>query len=145
MKTTKRNKITRKVKSGRQSIYGEFCQEIDLFNNSQPFPDWVFDFRERLLTSTPSKLIKFCRKLKSAGVKFHILCPININDKWEFADVYIPSRRVVVMVNTQPHPAGWLSQRAQFFTGLCKVYELDGYESDEYISSLIDKLRMRCV
>lgn len=66
---------------------------------------------------------------------------MNIFGKWKFADVYIPKRKTVVMVTTIPHSAGWLTQRAQFFTDRCKVYELDGYESEDFIKSLIEKLK----
>lgn len=130
-----------RAKIDRTSIYEEFCQEMDLFSDSQPYPDWVFDFREEHLSKISSKLIIFCRKLKKARIEFKILYPMNIFGKWKFADVYIPKVKTVVMVTTMPHPAGWLTQRAQFFTDQCKVYELDGYESEDYISNLIDKLK----
>lgn len=132
-----RHKTTR---IDRTSIYEEFCNEMDLFSETD-YPDWVFDFRENHLSKMSSKLIKFCRKLKAKGVEFRILYPMQIYGKWKFADVYIPSRKVVVMLNTAPHPAGWLSERARFFQDRCKVYELDGYESAAYINELIDKLR----
>lgn len=123
------------------SIYDEFCIEMDLFSDNQPYPDWVFDFREEHLSKMSSKLINFCRKIKSAGVEFRILYPMNIFGKWKFADVYVPKHKTVVMVTTMPHPAGWLTQRAQFFTDRCKVYELDGYESTDYINELLEKLK----
>lgn len=128
-------------KNNRTSIYDEFCIEMDLFSESQPYPDWIFDFRENHLSKMSSKLIKFCRKLKSAGVEFRILYPMRIDGKWKFADVYIPKRKTVVMVTTVPHPAGWLTQRAQFFADRCRVYELDGYESNDFINELINKLK----
>lgn len=129
------------AKIDRTSIYNEFCIEMDLFSDNQPYPDWIFDFREEHLSKMSSKLIKFCRKLKASGVEFKILYPMNIFGKWKFADVYIPKRKTVVMVTTIPHSAGWLTQRAQFFTDRCKVYELDGYESEDFIKSLIEKLK----
>ena len=128
-------------KTNRASIYDEFCNEMDLFSDTQPYPDWVFDFREQHLSKMSSRLINFCRKLKLAGVGFRILYPMNIFGKWKFADVYIPKRKTVVMVTTIPHPAGWLTERAQFFTDRCKVYELDGYESEDFINDLIEKLK----
>lgn len=136
MKTTKRKKKRISI----ASIYEDFCNEMDLFCETD-YPDWVFDFRENHLSKMSSKLIKFCRKLKSSGVDFKILYPMNIFGKWKFADVYVPKRKTVVMVTTMPHSAGWLTQRAQFFTDRCKVYELDGYESEDYINGLIDKLK----
>lgn len=127
-------------KAKRTSIYEEFCVEMDLFSESQPYPDWIFDFRENHLSKMSSKLIKFCRKLKSSGVEFRILYPMQIDGKWKFADVYVPKRKTVVMVTTIPHSPGWFTPRAQFFADRCRVYELDGYESDDFINELIEKL-----
>lgn len=143
MKYTQKHRKNREKKTtiNRTSIYDEFCVEMDLFSDNQPYPDWVFDFREQHLSKMSSKLIKFCQKLKSSGVEFRILYPINIFGKWKFADVYIPKRKTVIMVTTMPHSAGWLTQRAQFFTDRCKVYELDGYESEDYINGLIEMLK----
>lgn len=132
----KHNKSKRGV-----SIYEEFCQEMDLFSDNQPYPDWVFDFRENLLTKINSKTLKFCRKLKAVNVEFKILYPMQIFGKWKFADVYIPKRKTVVMVTTYPHSAAWLTERARFFQDRCKVYELDGYESEDMINEIIDKLK----
>lgn len=114
---------------------------MDLFSDNQPYPDWVFDFREEHLSKMSSKLIKFCRKLKSAKVEFKILYPMQINGKWKFADVYVPKRKTVVMVTTRPHSVGWLTQRARFFADRCKVYELDGYESEDMLNDIINKLK----
>lgn len=133
-------KRKQKKNSNKASIYEEFCQEMDLFSDSQPYPDWVFDFREEHLSKISSNLIKFCRKLKSAKVEFKILYPMQIFGKWKFADVYIPKHKTVVMVTTRPHPAAWLTDRARFFQDRCKVYELDGYESEDYLSELTNKL-----
>lgn len=127
--------------SSRITIYEEFCVEMDLFSTEQTFPDWIFDFRENHLSKVSNKLIKFCRKLKQNGIEFKILYPMEIYGKWKFADVYIPSKRTVVMVNTLPHSPGYLSQRASFFLDRCKVYELDGMESEEKLDELISKLR----
>lgn len=123
------------------SIYEELCQEMDLFSDTQPYPDWVFDFREQHLSKISSKLIKFCRKLKAANVEFKILYPMQIFGKWKFADIYIPQRKTVVMVTAYPHSAAWLTERARFFQDRCKVYELDGYESEDMINEMIDKLK----
>ena len=114
---------------------------MDLFSDNQPYPDWVFDFRENLLTKINSKTLKFCRKLKAVNVEFKILYPMQIFGKWKFADVYIPKRKTVVMVTTYPHSAAWLTERARFFQDRCKVYELDGYESEDMINEIIDKLK----
>ena len=115
--------------------------EMDLFSDTQPYPDWVFDFREQHLSKISSKLIKFCRKLKAANVEFKILYPMQIFGKWKFADVYIPKHKVVVIVTTYPHSAAWLTERARFFQDRCRVYELDGYESEGMINEIIDKLK----
>lgn len=125
----------------RVSIYEEFCVEMDLFSDNQPYPDWVFDFREQHLSKISSKLINFCRKLKSAKVEFKILYPMQIFGKWKFADVYIPKQKVVVIITTYPHSAAWLTERARFFQDRCSVYELDGYESECMINEIINKLK----
>ena len=113
---------------------------MDLFSENQSFPDWIFDYREHHLSKISSKLIKFCRKLKSANVNFKILYPINIFGKWKFADIYIPKHKIVVMVTTYPHLAGWLTERARFFEEMFKVYELDGCESENKLNKFIESL-----
>lgn len=128
-------------RTNRVSVYEEFCVEMDLFSDNQPYPDWVFDFREEHLSKISSKLINFCRKLKAANVEFKILYPMQIFGKWKFADVYIPKHKVVVIVTTYPHSAAWLTERARFFQDRCRVYELDGYESEGMINEIIDKLK----
>lgn len=130
-----------KTRKNRISFYEEFCQEMDLFSENQPFPDWIFDYREHHLSKISSKLIKFCRKLKSAKVDFKILYPVNIFGKWKFADVYIPNRQTVIMVTAYPHSTGWLTQRASFFKDRFKVHELDGYESEDKLNEFIESLR----
>lgn len=129
-----------KTRKNRISVYEEFCQEMDLFSENQLFPDWIFDYREHHLSKISSKLIKFCRKLKSANVNFKILYPVNIFGKWKFADIYIPKRKIVVMVTTYPHLAGWLTERARFFEEMFKVYELDGCESENKLNKFIESL-----
>ena len=99
-----------KTRKNRISVHEDFCQEMDLFSDNQPFFDWIFDYREHHLSKISSKLIKICRKLKSAKVNFKILYPINIFGKWKFADIYITKRKIVVMVTTYPHLAGWLTK-----------------------------------
>lgn len=136
-----KHKITRMDKA---TIYEEFCQEMGLLLDSQVYPDWVFDFREKHLSKISSKLINFCREVKAAKIEFKIFYPLQIFGKWKFADVYFPKRETVVIVTTRPHPAGWLTDRARFFQDRYKVYELDGYESEDTINELIDKIRKSC-
>lgn len=130
-----------KPRKSKISVFEEFCQEMDLFSENQPFSDWIFDYREHHLSKISPKLIKFCRKLKSAKVEFKILFPMQIDGKWKFADVYIPNRQTVILVTTYPHSTGWLTQRARFFADRCKVYELDGYESEDKLAEIIEKLK----
>jgi hypothetical protein len=66
---------------------------------------------------------------------------MRIFDKWKFADIYVPSKNTVIIVTTYPHPVGWLTERARFFKDRCNVYELDGDETTDYLSELIDKLK----
>ena len=130
-----------KTRKNRISVYEEFCQEMDLFSDNQPFSDWIFDYREHHLSKISSKLIKFCRNLKFANVNFKVLYPVCIFGKWKFADVYIPKHKTVVMMTTYPHSAGWLTQRASFFKDRFKVHELDGYENEDTLNKLIMGLR----
>lgn len=124
------------------TVYDEFCEEMDLFSEDMSFPDWIFDYREHHLSKINSKLIKFARKLKSKGVKFKILHPMEIDRKWKFADIYIPSTKTVVMVTTMPHSPGWLTQRAVFFADRCRVFELDGHESESRLDEIICKCKL---
>lgn len=125
----------------RLSIYEEFSVEMDLFSLDTNFPDWIFDFREHHLSKINSKLVKFCRKLKENRVNFKILFPIQIHDKWKFADIYIPKKKTVIMVTTTPHSPAYLTQRANFFNEWFKVYELDGYEGEHALGEIIANLK----
>lgn len=130
----------RNTRLNRISIYEEFCVEMDLFSESINFPDWVFDYREHHLSKINQKLIKFCRIIKSKGIEFSILYPIQINGKWKFADIYIPSAKSVVMFTSGLKPIGSMSERTRFFLDRFKVYEIDGYESENNINQIITKL-----
>ena len=39
-----------KTRKNRISVYEDFCQEMNLFIENQPFPDWIFDYREHRLS-----------------------------------------------------------------------------------------------
>lgn len=136
-------KNTKTPKKRRKTIVEEFCVELDIFSEGDACPEWVYRFRENLIRGLRSELVRTCRQLKSHGIELKILQPIGIGDKWKYADIYIPKYDTVVMVTTKPHPAGWLTERARFFTPLCKVYELDGYEAPEHIDVLVEKIRSR--
>lgn len=130
-------------KNRRNTIANEFCVELDIFSEGGNCPEWVYRFRENLIRGLRSELVRTCRQLKKLGLELKILQPISIGGKWKYADIYIPQYDTVVLVTTKPHPAGWLTERARFFAPLCKVYELDGYETPEYIAELVNKISNR--
>lgn len=89
-----KNKRTHKRVSN--NFWIEFASETDIFTNGILFPDWIFDFREELLTKLSPTVKKVCRVLKGI-VDFKIKYPVEIDGKWKFADIYIPSLKTVIV------------------------------------------------
>lgn len=85
-------------KNKKESFYNEFATELDLFSLYVSFPDWIYDFREKILFKIGKKFRVLCQNLKDAGVKFYIKYPIETDGQWKFADIYIPDSDLVVLL-----------------------------------------------
>lgn len=92
-KVKKEKKISKK-----ESFFVEFAEEIDLFSLQKSFPEWVYDYREDILNRVRKEFRVMCQHLKDAGIKFYMKYPIEIDGKWKFADVFIPDKRLVVLL-----------------------------------------------
>lgn len=106
----------------------EFKIELDFFDFGRQIPSWVFDYRDDHIRKISSKQMVMYRYLKDKGIEFKIKWPVYIDGKWKFADVYIPSRKMVIIFSTpisNHRPAGLLSYRAEFFADRYKVVEVE--------------------
>lgn len=95
----KKKKQVKEAKlSKKESFFMEFAREIDIFTLQKSFPEWVYDYREDILHRVSKDFRLMCQYLKDAGISFYMKYPIEINGKWKFADVYIPDRRLVILL-----------------------------------------------
>lgn len=93
----KKNKKEPKL-SKKEQFFVEFAEEIDLFAVSQKFPEWIYDYREDILNRVRKEFRVMCEMLKDAGIRFFVKYPIEIDGKWKFADIFIPDRKLVVLL-----------------------------------------------
>ena len=144
--TTKLKKKTKKSgKSSnlfeRSTFWTEFSAETDIFTDQSKFPDWIFDFREELLVKLSPTARRVCRWLKGT-VDFKIKYPIEIDDKWKFADIYIPSKRtVIVFLSSHKEFANICHktpERASFFSDRFRVVEFYEYHDFEYLKQKLE-------
>lgn len=127
----------------RLAFRNAFEEELDMGEFRRLVPEWVVENRAPLLDkiSTPVKQIGTI--LKSAGVCFKFRWPLQIDGRWKFADIYIPSTDTVVMVSSKKElatPTLFGDERAFFFEKKHNVCSLpyDCMEGDhDRIISLI--------
>jgi len=126
----------------KNDFFADFAAETDIFTAENAFPDWVYDFREDLISKLSPSMKKVCRNLKDLKVGFKIKYPVEIFGKWKFADVYIPSKKTVIMVlSSYKHnysPCNVLPERAEFFKDKFRVIDLYEYNAGD-----IDYLKRR--
>lgn len=122
-------------KTEKKSFFEEFSLETDIFAEKNPFPDWIFDFREQQLTKLSLPTKKLCRNLKALGYGFKIKYPIEIFGKWKFADIYIPKLNTVILVSSSykemGRPCNTNSDRAEYFKDKFMVIELFEYNAGD--------------
>ena len=94
----KRKKSSKERLTKKEAFFLEFSREIDIFGLQEHFPEWIYNYREEILSRVGCKFRVMCQFLKDAGIEFYIKFPIEINGKWKFADVFIPGREVVVLL-----------------------------------------------
>jgi len=82
----------------REAFFVEFADEIDLFSLQKTFPGWIYEYRETILSHIIKPFRVMCQHLKDSNIKFYVKYPIEIEGKWKFADVFIPSEKLVVLL-----------------------------------------------
>jgi hypothetical protein len=79
MEKNNRRKSRRQVDS---SWRDEFVNELNLFDcYDQVLPEWVLAYRENMLNSVSSCMIKLAHELQAKCIPFKLFCPIIFNDK----------------------------------------------------------------
>ncbi len=140
---SKRQQRTRMRKTMNDGFFEEFCTEIDLFDQEKSFPEWIFDFREKILSKISKKFRLMCQILKETGLSFKIKYPIEIEGKWKFADIYIPKYELVVLLISEYEmiglPCHSKSNRELFFENRFCVLAIMNYE----LSRLREKLKAK--
>ena len=107
------------VKSG---FYEEFCEELDIFTDENKHPEWVYRFREDILSKLSPTVRRVSRTLHGR-VNFKIMYPVEINGKYKFADIYIPHLNTVIVC---------LSSHKEFGNICCKTPEKTNYFSEKF-------------
>ena len=124
-----------------EAFFAEFAEEIDLFALQQQFPEWIYDFREEILHRVNKTFRVMCQYLKDDGIKFYMKYPIEINGKWKFADVFIPERKLVVLLlndtETMGLPCHSKTDREIWFGDRYKTIGICTYE----VNRTIDKIK----
>ncbi|HBG40949.1 MAG TPA: hypothetical protein DDW85_06005 [Porphyromonadaceae bacterium] len=118
----KKSKKTKK-KVADNDFFTQFAVETDIFLEKNPYPDWVFDYREGQLMKLSPNLKKVCRNLKALNVEFKIKYPVKIFDKWKFADIFIPSKKTVIVL---------LSSYKEFKEVCCKTPDRVKFFEDRF-------------
>ena len=126
-KLNKKSKLTKK-----ESFFSEFAREIDLFSVRVSFPEWVYEYREGVLGRIRKEFRVMCQYLKDAGLSFYIKYPIEIGGKWKFADVFIPSVGIVVLLLGEFEfiglPCHSKTDREIWFSGKYKTVGICAYD-----------------
>ena len=138
----KRKYHTHTRESVNDKFFAEYCNEVDIFDSQNHFPDWIYKFREQNLHKISKNFRLMCQILKDEGFEFKIKYPIENEGKWKFADVYLPKYNTVVLLMNEKDYIGlpcWSkSDRELFFEGKYSVIAVLPCE----LSNLHEKLSM---
>lgn len=144
---SKRQQRTRMRKTVNDRFFEELCTEIDLFDQEKSFPEWIFDFREKILSKISKKFRLMCQILKDARLSFKIKYPIEIEGKWKFADIYIPEYNLVVLLVSEYEiiglPCHSMGNRELFFSSEYRTLTVMDYELprlEEKLKAKLDKM-----
>lgn len=86
----------KKVRTAR-SFLAKFEEELDISGEDRTLPGRIPYIREKLARIASKNFVKICQDLRDAGVRYKLRYPIEINDRWKFADIYIPDINAVVL------------------------------------------------
>jgi len=106
----------------------DFAAELDLFDSGLDAPNWVFSYRDNLIRKMSAKQMAMCRWLKDNGFDFKIKWPVQKEDKWKFADVFLPKQSlIIIFANPMSNfrPVGLPSYRAEWFKDRFNVIEIE--------------------
>lgn len=106
-------------------FFAEYCNEVDIFDSQNHFPDWIYEFREQNLRKISKNFRLMCQILKDEGFEFKIKYPIESENKWKFADAYLPKYNLVVLLLSDKDfiglPCWSKSNKELFFEKKCSV------------------------
>lgn len=106
-------------------FFAEYCNEVDIFDSQNHFPNWIYEFREQNLRKISKNFRLMCQILKDEGFEFKIKYPIESENKWKFADAYLPKYNLVVLLLSDKDfiglPCWSKSNKELFFEKKCSV------------------------
>lgn len=125
-------------------FHEEYAEQIDLFSREcgRDFPDWIYNYRDKQLSSFTKTMRGMCRRLKDAQIDFVIKFPMEGDGKYKFADIYIPDKRIVLVEGSIYSPAAWESVRASFFRKHCncQVIEFDACDDAARLDDILTRV-----
>ena len=121
---TKRRNTERRdtLLSSRRTFYDDFAEELDIFTDEVKHPEWVYRFREDILSKLSPTVRRVARMLHGR-VNFKIKYPVEMNGKYKFADIYIPHTNTVIVC---------LSSHNEFGNICCKTPEKTNHFSERF-------------
>lgn len=125
--TQLQNQPKKTQKTGRGSkFFTEFAEELDVFDSEREIPDWVFEYRENILSNLSYPLKRICRYLRDCREVFKIKYPIHANGKWKYADVYLPNKNMIIFLGNKYSKRRFpeMKKRSRLFKGRYRVFEV---------------------
>lgn len=106
----------------------EFCDELDISDMGIECPEWVYEYRAPLLDKISKPLKQLARLLKDCGIRFKMKCPLGVEGRWRFADIYVPDKDMVIMITSRKDsiaPSLFMDEKTEFFSRSHNACQLD--------------------
>ena len=81
-----------------EAFLSEYAAELDIFDTEEVFPDWVYRYRDKVLSGFSKEFRLICRILHEKGYKFKVKYPLKIGNDWKFADFYLSEWQMVILL-----------------------------------------------
>ena len=121
----KRQKKSKPAKA--DNFIQQFANECYLDGSEYDLPDWVFDYREEFLSKPTYRDKQLYQMLKDNHVDFKIKYPVKSNDKWKFADVFLPKKNLIILI----------MNRQEIFAPVCSMYDRAEHFKDHHKVEMI--------
>lgn len=125
-----RTKSMRPRRYANDTFLLDYAEHVDILDMETAFPEWVYRFREGIVSKVSSPVRKLTKRLHEAHVRFKLKYPVEVGGQYKFADIYIPGRNIAVTFTTRKdhlEPSLFMDEKADFFGQACEVWHF-GYD-----------------